>query len=252
MNYLVLDSEATSLDRPYCYNLGYTIISPDGETLTNRDFVITQIWDNLPLFASAYYADKRPIYVKAMRARKAEKIKWGYAMQEMKRDIKKFNVSSCYAYNSPFDDKVIQFNCDWFHAQNAIETVPIFDIRGYAHHFICNDEYFTFCEQNQRFTDSGNYSTTAETMFQYITQNPDFIEDHTALSDSLIEAQILLKCIAVGASPATEYEVIRTFPRITQTPFKIKVDGQIIYDGEYIRKYIRNNVYSFTTINKGR
>ena len=190
--------------------------------------------------------------MKAMRARKAEKIKWGYAMQEMKRDIKKFNVSSCYAYNSPFDDKVIQFNCDWFHTQNAIETIPIFDIRGYAHHFICNDEYFAFCEQNQRFTDSGNYSTTAETMFQYITQNPDFIEDHTALSDSLIEAQILLKCIAAGASPATEYEVIRTFPRITQTPFKVKVDGQIIYDGEYIRKYIRNNVYSFTTINKGR
>lgn len=88
MNYLVLDSEAVSLDHPYCYNLGYTVISPEGETLTNRDFVITQIWDNLPLFASAYYADKRPIYVKAMRARKAEKIKWGYAMQEMKRDIK--------------------------------------------------------------------------------------------------------------------------------------------------------------------
>ena len=253
MNYLVLDSETTNLEpKPFCYNLGYTIISPEGETLTNRDFVITQIWDNLPLFASAYYADKRPVYVKAMRARKAEKIKWGYAMQEMKRDIKKFNVSSCYAYNSPFDDKVIQFNCDWFHTQNAIETIPIFDIRGYAHHFICNDEYFAFCEQNQRFTDSGNYSTTAETMFQYITQNPDFIEDHTALSDSLIEAQILLKCIAAGASPAMEYEVIRTFPRITQTPFKVKVDGQIIYDGEYIRKYIRNNVYSFTTINKGR
>ena len=48
MNYLVLDTETTNLDRPYCYNLGYTIISPEGKTLTNRDFVITQIWDNLP------------------------------------------------------------------------------------------------------------------------------------------------------------------------------------------------------------
>ena len=150
MNYLVLDTETTNLEKCYCYNLGYTIISPEGETLASRDFVITQIWDNLPLFASAYYADKRPIYVKAMRAHKAEKIKWGYAMQEMKRDIKKFNVSSCYAYNSPFDDKVIQFNCDWFHTQNAIETIPIFDIRGYAHHFICNDEYFAFSTMEKK------------------------------------------------------------------------------------------------------
>lgn len=254
MNHLILDTETTSIDpsRSFTYNIGLCVVNDAGEVLEARDFVIAQVWDNLPLFQSAYYADKRPIYVKAMRARKAEKIKYGFAMQEMKRIIKRHDIQACYAYNSPFDDAVIQFNCDWFHTQNAIETIPIFDIRGYAHHFICNDDFFAFCEQNQRFTDSGNYSTTAETMFQYITGNPEFVEDHTALSDSLIEAQILLKCIAAGASPATEYEVVRTFPRITQTPFKIKVDGQIIYDGEYIRKYMRNNVYSFTTINKGR
>lgn len=246
-NILILDTETTSLDRPYCYNLGYLIVSPDNQILCQHDFVIAQVWDNLPLFASAYYADKRPLYVNAMRGRKAEKIKWGFAMQQLKRDIKQFKVTSCYAYNSSFDDKTIQFNCDWFHTQNAIETIPIFDIRAYAHQWICDDKYLAFCEQQQLLTESGNYSTTAESVYRYITADADFEEAHTALADSIIENSILQYCFRKGATPATEYKIVYSFPRISTKPFKIKVDGQIIYDGEYIKKYVRNDTYSFTT-----
>ena len=71
MNICVFDTETTSLDNPFCYNIGYVIINSDNwETLLRRSYVVEQIWHNIPLFQSAYYASKREIYVADMRARK--------------------------------------------------------------------------------------------------------------------------------------------------------------------------------------
>ena len=35
----------------------------------------------------------------------------------------------------------------------------------------------------------------AETVYRYLTQNPDFVEAHTALEDSKIESVILLEVL---------------------------------------------------------
>jgi hypothetical protein len=42
---------------------------------------------------------------------------------------------------------------------------------------------------------AGNVKTSAEMAFRYITGDYNFIEEHKGLSDVLIEAQILAKCI---------------------------------------------------------
>lgn len=249
MNVMVFDTETTSLDKPFCYNVGYTIINTiDRIAIVSRDFIVEQVWHNLPLFSSVYYADKRPLYIAEMRKHKTIMDKWGHIMQQMKRDIKSYNVESAFAYNSPFDDKVFTFNCDWFKTQNPFDTLPIYDIRGYANQFITHEtEFIEFCEEYSRFTDSGNYSATAETVFQYITANPEFIEAHTALNDSEIEAEILLYCLDKGAELNTEYEVKRILPRRKAKPFTVKIDGQPIYQGEYFSKYARNDTYNFKT-----
>lgn len=198
-NFMVFDTETTSIDKPFCYNIGY-VIANENETLVRKSFVVEQIWHNLPLFNTAYYACKRPLYISAMKARKTVLDKFGYICREMARDIKQYNIKFAFAYNSPFDEKVFNFNCDWFKCLNPFDTVIIKDIRAFAHKYIVNEDYMQFCELNEQFTDSGNYSTTAETMFRYIANDIDFIEDHTALSDSIIELEILRKCLRAGAS----------------------------------------------------
>jgi len=214
MNVVVFDTETVSLEKPFCYNIGYTIVNVDnGETLVKRDYVVEQVWHNPMLFITAYYADKRDIYVAAMRSRKTVMAKYGYICQAMIRDFIKYEVVGAYAFNSPFDDKVFTYNSDWFKCNNPFDNIPIFDIRGYVHQFMVDDNFKKFCEDNGYFTDSGNYSTTAEVMYRYLTGNTDFIEDHTALSDSEIEAEILLECIKRGAEVNKDYKVERTIKR---------------------------------------
>lgn len=191
MNILVFDTETTSLDKPFCYNVGYLVADTETkEVLKRADYVIEQCWHNLMLFQSAYYADKRQIYIGAMRSRKTQLEKWGYVMQQMIRDIKAYEITHAYAYNSPFDEKVFEYNCDWYKTANPFDNVEIHDIRAFAVNNI-DDKYKLFCESNGLFTDSGNYSTTAETMYRYISGDIEFNEAHTALADSEIETEIL-------------------------------------------------------------
>lgn len=210
MNIVVFDTETTSLNKPFCYNIGYVILSDDGSRLVEKDFVVEQIWHNLPLFSTAYYAEKRTLYVSAMRSHRTIMNKFGYICQEMIRDFSTFGVECAYAYNSSFDERVFDFNCDWFKCANPFDNIPIYDIRGNVHQFVINDQYKRFCEENEYYTESGCYSSTAETVYRYLMQDTNWNEDHTALSDSKIEAEILLFTLACGAKVGKGYDAVRS------------------------------------------
>ena len=77
MNICVFDTETISLDKPFCYNIGYVIADDCGKTLLKKSYVVEQIWHNLPLFSTAYYAEKRNIYVSEMRGKKTFLEKFG-------------------------------------------------------------------------------------------------------------------------------------------------------------------------------
>lgn len=234
MNIVVFDTETVSLEKPFCYNIGYTIVNTESRKhLIKRDYVVEQVWHNPMLFITAYYADKREIYVKAMRSRKTIMAKYGYICQAMIRDFIKYEVVGAYAFNSPFDDKVFTYNSDWFKCNNPFDNIPIFDIRGYVHQFMVNDDFKEFCENYGYFTGSGNYSTTAEVMYRYLTGNTEFIEDHTALSDSEIEAEILLECFKRGAEINTAYDVKRSIKREVEKFLTVNTRAGEVYRFPY-------------------
>ena len=246
---IVLDTETTSLDKPFCYDISWVIIDKDNESIVDLKVnVVEQVWHNLPLFESAYYKEKRQKYIEMMRKRDAVMDKWGYIMRKLKQDILKYEINEVYAYNSDFDDKVISYNCDWFKCNNPLENIAVYDIWGYASQFITGlKSYQQFCEEHERFTDTGNYKGSAEVVYQYLTANPEFIEEHMGIFDSEIEAQILFWCIGHGGNWATDYKVNKILPRVIKKPFEIRLDGKTVFNGEYIKKYVRNDIYNFKT-----
>ena len=54
MNVMIFDTETTSINKPFCYDVGWIIAdSETEEILVRRHYVIEQVWHNLPLFESA-------------------------------------------------------------------------------------------------------------------------------------------------------------------------------------------------------
>ena len=244
MNIMVFDTETVNLNKPFCYNVGYVIYNTDtDEMLAQKDFVVEQIWHNMPLFSTAYYADKRPIYVSRMRAKKTKMNKFGYICKEMIRDLNTFDVEYAYAYNSSFDEKVFEYNCDYFKCNNPFDTVPILDIRGNVHNsFAFTQKYKDFCEEYNLFTEKGNYSTTAETVYRYITGIIDFEEEHTALADSMIELVILIRTIDIfKLEYGKEYKTYTSIPRTTEKVLTVTDTDGLKHEFVYNKKTIRNN-----------
>lgn len=240
MNIVIFDTETIGLNKPFCYNIGYVISDENGKTLLEREFIVEQIWHNTALFSTAYYAEKRPIYVKRMKSRKVIMNKFGYICQQMIRDFKAYEVTRAFAFNSDFDERVFNFNCDWFKCVNPFDNIEIADIRGYVHHFIINEDYKQFCELNSLFTDSGNYATTAESVYKYLFDY-EFTEEHTALADSQIEAEILFKCIAKGAEFFGNYKSFRSIERKIIKTLHIRTAEQTDYYFDYEKIRINEN-----------
>ena len=244
MNIMVFDTETVSVNKPFCYNIGYVIYNTDtDEIIAQKDFVVEQIWHNMPLFSTAYYADKRPIYVNRMKAKKTKMNKYGYICKEMIKDLNTFNVEYAYAYNSSFDEKVFEYNCDYFKCNNPFDTVPILDIRGNVHNsFAFTQKYKDFCEEYNLFTEKGNYSTTAENVYRYITGVTDFEEEHTALADSMIELVILIRTIDIfKLEYGKEYKTYTSIPRTTEKVLTITDTDGIKHEFAYNKKTLRNN-----------
>lgn len=249
MNVMVFDTETTDLNSPFCYDVGYLIANAETEeVLVRRHYIVEQVWHNLPLFESAYYKDKRPLYVSLLRSRKAILDKWGYIMRQISKDMRNYCVTMAYAYNSDFDEKVMNFNNEWFRTINPFETTPIYDIWAMATNFITNcADYQQFCEEHKFFSDTGNYKSSAEVVYRFITHNPEFVEAHMGAMDGDIEAAILFHCVKeLGAEFGVAYKLNKVCKRDVPTPFIIKVNNDTLYEGEYKKKYVRNNVYNFT------
>lgn len=215
---MVVDTETVSTTKPFCYNTGWVVAAIDKkgnmQTLEEKEYMTKEVWYNTMLFSTAYYADKKPIYRKEIRKHNIKVTRFENIIAEMIESINKYNVSRVYAYNSSFDKKVFEFMTEWFHTPNPLAELPILDIRAYFMDLVKDSNKFkNYCEKHELFTESGNYSTTAEVAYRYFTKEDNFIEAHTALADSKIELVILSKCAKYGSDIFTELTALKSIPR---------------------------------------
>jgi hypothetical protein len=197
MKILVLDTETLGVADPRVYNLGWLVYdTADGKVISARDYLIKELYDNSELMNTAYYANKIPLYEEMLADGKCRRIKWGYALRRLAREMK--GVDGIYAFNSRFDVRSIAKTCELLKSKNPTAD-GISDIwKGLANPNITSTrEYQEFCKANGKMTKhkTPRCRENAETLFAYLTGNPNYIEQHTALADCEIELAILLAAL---------------------------------------------------------
>jgi hypothetical protein len=200
MNYiLVLDTETISLNKPFIYDLGYTIADTNGNIIKKKSYIISQVWNNKELFATGYYANKKPLYYARLKSGYSKKVCWGNAMRYLANDIKKYGITEIYAYNSKFDSRALNFMCAWYKVVNGLGGMEILDIMDYIQPITNTQDYTDFCQDNGFMTaqKKPQPQKKAETLYRYLTNNVDYEEEHTGLEDSLIELEILMTALAL-------------------------------------------------------
>ena len=227
--YVVLDTEGLGLNdyknkvygQQKSYDIGYVVVDKKGNIQKTYNALTEEIFGNEELMKTAYFADKIPLY-DFMIDNKEIKIKcFENIIKQLKRDLKSYNIKGIFAYNVNYDITALvetaQFtmkcpkltfektkNGKWkpLHEkllQKILETkIEFYDIWTMACMTLCQQKTFLAnCEK----TKSGNVKTSAEVVYRYITDESSFCEDHTALSDAVIESEILARIFANGCKP---------------------------------------------------
>lgn len=245
-HYLILDCETTTLTtaakydpsdkkkisiaKPLIYDIGWTVCDRAGYVYRRRSFLVAEIFGNPELFQTAYYADKRPMYLREIANNKRLVRTWNEITAILENDMNE--VDAVGAYNATFDfKKAIPFTesyishiysdsnfAVWLANQERVcrdiisgkkyssgkksndealfqfrgKTYPLFDLWGLACTHVLNcDRYKEKCLVNGWKTANGKYYTTsAEKAFAFINGDSNFVESHTALADAEIETEI--------------------------------------------------------------
>ena len=226
------EKKKIAIAKPLIYDIGWTICNRRGDILGSKQYLVAETFSVPAVFNTAYYAEKRPIYLDKL-AKKETTIKpWNDIMEIFIADMQ--TVDAVGAYNSMFDfKKALPFTelyisklyspdyYTWEARQKTFcadiilnprqpkkddnfepeifrfrgEQYPLFDLWGLATKVLLNNvSYKKNCLAHDLLSASGLYfKTSAETSYQYLSNKYDFVESHTALDDAMIETFILSK-----------------------------------------------------------
>lgn len=271
-----------SIMKPLVYDIGWILMDRKGEIIKKENYLIQETFFVPNIFNTAYYKDKRKIYMKLLENNQINVGTWNTVMESFVKDLNVANISA--AYNACFDfKKAIPFTeqyiknlysshyDEWERRQkercqdilegkdspkNEDYLKPMFKFRDKEYlivdlwglsckHLIAKTKYKDYCLDNKLLTNSGIYfKTSAETAYQYITNKFNFMEEHTALSDSIIEGQILAKVLKkIGVKPEIEPFPFRELGRV--------VDYDKIYKNDLYKQNVIDTLEKYIEINKG-
>lgn len=213
--YCTLDTETVGgASNPIgMYNLGCVIHDKDGNIFATTSMLVMEHYDKI---RNDSYAKKNfPIYEERLcRGEMTAIASEAQAVEVVRSLCKMYNVKYVMAYNSSFDfTKTV--------CRELLVDFEFIDIYLMALQTITHlKKYAKFCRENELYSRSGKTcSTSAESVYAFITDNADYTEEHTALSDAMIEMEIFKRCYAMHkkyTKNCHQYECKKgkCFPRI--------------------------------------
>ena len=170
------------------YNVGCVIHDKQGNIFATTSLLVMEHFEEIR--HDDYAKRNFPIYEERLNRGEMSAVASEIEALEIVRNLCNFyGVKYVMAYNSAFDfTKTI--------CRDLLNDFEFIDLYLMALQTITHQKaYATFCRENGLKSKSGkSCATSAESVFAYISNNPNHIEEHTALSDALEEMQIFVRC----------------------------------------------------------
>ena len=207
MNIIVFDTETAGVVTQNLLNVGYMIVDLNLDTATyrtlvKRDYIMRDVWRNTPWMMNDMFvkAEKMAVIANNIQHKGAIERTEKQVFEQVARDIAKYGVQYGYAYNCQFDTDKFAKTAIAYGLQNPLEGITVLDLWGYAYWKICaTEDYLKFCNTHNLRTRSEKFiPTSVEGVTKYLNNDPDFVEEHTALSDVYWELRILCECLKRG------------------------------------------------------
>ncbi len=202
MYVLMLDTETTNnLESPIVYDCGFCVLDLDtGEIVERHSYVLAEVFLDADLMSTAYFADKIPSYWEDITNGKRKLVKLSTCRRIMEEVVKKYNICYLVAHNAGFDYRATQGTQRYMTSSKYRFFLPygcrmVDTLKMARKKFGKDDNYGEFCYNNDHLTKRGVRRYTAEVLYKYLSNNPNFEEAHTGAEDAEIEAQILLACL---------------------------------------------------------
>ena len=206
MNVLVIDTEtANSVEQPLPYDVGYAIVDTEtGEILTEKSFVVAEIFLDKELMKDAYFAEKIPMYWDELKTGKRIMKSIFNIRKTIKSDMSLYNVSKVGAYNMGFDNRATRNDIRYLSGSLIKWFFPYGTEFFCIWHMACTSgllnsvNYVNYATTHGFVSDAGNIQTSAECAYRYLKNDPIFAESHTGLEDVKIEVEILINCLKMA------------------------------------------------------
>lgn len=188
--YCTLDTETVggAANPKGIYNLGCVIHDKDGNVFATASMLVMEHYNNIK--KDSYAKKNFHIYEERLNNGTMSAVATERDAVEVVRNLcKSYNVKYVQAYNSAFDFK--KTIC-----RELLNDFEFIDIYLMALQTITHLKgYRKFCVANGFKSGSGKTcATTAESVYAFITDNAEYTEEHTALSDAMIEKDIFVRC----------------------------------------------------------
>ena len=193
---MVLDTETCDL-KGHVYDVGYTIANKRGEIVTSYNALVLEVFTDAEKMMGAFYAKKLFSHYAPMLDRgEISLVPWMDIVAQMRYDISLHNVNVMAAYNLGFDRRVMRQTHSLLGDGSPIcGKVEQLDLWQFAYETkLSQKRYASIAREQGWVSAAGNIKTGAEFAYRFCSGDFGFIEDHTALSDALIETEIMADC----------------------------------------------------------
>ena len=192
-----IDTETVGLGG-HVYDIAWCIHNKRGDIRIERNFLVEENFTDPKKMMGAFYAGKHfTHYARMLQDGEIRLTPWAEIVGTLRADMLTHGVDIIAAYNAGFDFRVLRQTHADLGGTGAIVQSPVdvLDIWQFACETkLSQKSYARIARSLGWVSPAGNIKTGAEFAYRYVSGDPEFIEDHTALSDARIEVAIMAEC----------------------------------------------------------